>query len=320
MKDGSVTKSSIQAKTKLKKSVSPSIASREIQADVTNIKEDKDLTSTNSAAVIENSTYEPSLVSSSDTTSNTPTSSTTFEIKSTEVESNSNNAGTISTQSAAATSSKKNSSSKPSNPLKSNISSSYKTKNGTNNKTKKNISIKKNRTKKSGGNLKNDFSNVPTPEEMEALRVAAVAQIEYFFTIDELVKNIYIRKHMDCDGYLPAAVIFNFPSVLSFCIPYYDLLAAVDTHAKSIEVDFKNECLRVKGGEAAYKKWLMPNPDGTLGCPKWIKETQPYVDGVIVEGKEKERATNKSDFSAGEEEKKEDYECAPHVANAGSDK
>jgi hypothetical protein len=158
--------------------------------------------------------------------------------------------------------------------MKSNISSN-KTK--TNNKTKKNANKKKNKSK--GGQLNNNaYYYVPSPEEMEALKLAAVVQIEYFFSTDELVKNIYLRKQMDSEGYLPAAVVFNFPSVLSYCIPYYDLLAAVDRHAQTIEVDFENDCLRLKGGEAAYKKWLMPNPDGSLGCPKWIKEAPQCME------------------------------------------
>ena len=33
----------------------------------------------------------------------------------------------------------------------------------------------------------------------------------------------------------------------------------------------ENDCLRLKGGEENYKKWLFPNQDGSFGCPKWIK-------------------------------------------------
>jgi la-related protein 1 len=213
------------------------------------------------------------------------------------------------------------------NNMKSNISSN-KTK--TNNKTKKNANKKKNKSNKNhvGKMNNNAYYYVPAPEEMEALKLAAVVQIEYFFSIDELVRNIYLRKQMDCEGYLPAAVVFNFPSVLSYCIPYYDLLAAVDVHAQTIEVDFENECLRLKGGEAVYKKWLMPNPNGTLGCAKWIKEVPQFVEenssvpfdaaesvstGLMRGGE----SLNKVSASM-EEEKKEDDERDSHVlANHG---
>ena len=97
---------------------------------------------------------------------------------------------------------------------------------------------------------------------------------------------------MDVEGYLPAAIVFNFPSVLSFSyfVPYYELLEALE-ESERVEVDAVNECLRVKGvcvdeennGEEEYKKWLLPNGDGTFGCPKWIKEPMPLVEPVVVE-------------------------------------
>lgn len=206
------------------------------------------------------------------------------------------------------------------NHTKSNISSN-KTK--ANNKPKKNVNKKKNKSNRNnGGQMNNNpYYYVPTPEEMDALKLAVVVQIEYFFSIDELVKNIYLRKQMDSEGYIPAAVVFNFPSVLSYCIPYYDLLAAVDTHAQTIEVDFDNECLRLKGGEAVYKTWLMPNPDGTLGCAKWIKEVPQSVKEDVVVPLDTAENVSKGliNLSAPiEEEKKEDDESTSRIlANDG---
>ena len=64
-----------------------------------------------------------------------------------------------------------------------------------------------------------------------------------------------------------------------FGIPYYDLLEALKT-SEFVDVDAENECLRVKGvcGEEEYKKWLFPNDDGTLGCAKWVKEPEAFID------------------------------------------
>lgn len=127
----------------------------------------------------------------------------------------------------------------------------------------------KKQNKKKSNIMKKNKSYAVNTRELTALKHAAVKQVEYFFSIDELIKNVYMRKHMDVDGFLPAAIVFNFPSVLSFCVPYYDLLDALKD-SESVEVNFENECLRVKGGEEQYKRWLFPNPDGTYGCPKWI--------------------------------------------------
>ncbi len=124
---------------------------------------------------------------------------------------------------------------------------------------------------------------IPTPEEWEAFKKSAVMQVEYFFTVDELVKNIYLRKQMDVEGYLPAAIVFNFPSVLAHCIPYYDLLEAIQVNSETIEVDMTNECLRIKG-EDNYKRWLMPNGDGTFGVTKWIKDwaAEEQIEGATA--------------------------------------
>lgn len=227
---------------------------------------------------------------------------------------------TTSSSNVPSTSPKKKVPKQGANHTKSNISSN-KTK--ANNKPKKNVNKKKNKSNRNnGGQMNNNaYYYVPTPEEMEALKLAAVVQIEYFFSIDELVKNIYLRKQMDSEGYIPAAVVFNFPSVLSYCIPYYDLLAAVDTHAQTIEVDFDNECLRLKGGEAVYKKWLMPNPDGTLGCAKWIKEVPQSVKENVVVPLDTAENVSKGLINLSvpmEEEKKEDDESTSLVlANEG---
>ena len=109
------------------------------------------------------------------------------------------------------------------------------------------------------------------PEVLEQIKTNAVKQIEYFFSMEELVKNVFLRRHMDVDGYLPAAIVFNFPSVAKFGLPYPDLLTAVSQKSTKVDVDFINECLRVHGD---YKKWLFPNQDGSYGCPKWLKQVQ----------------------------------------------
>jgi len=109
---------------------------------------------------------------------------------------------------------------------------------------------------------------------------------------------------MDVEGYLPAAIVFNFPTVLSHYIPYYDLMEAVQ-ESDVVEVDMTNECLRLKGGEEACKKWLFPNKDGSLGVAKWIKEIPEVVEAesedtntvvvVVEDGSTKESSEDASE-------------------------
>lgn len=105
-------------------------------------------------------------------------------------------------------------------------------------------------------------------EGLEIVKKHAVGQIEYFFSADELCKNTFLRNHMDTEGYLPAAIVFNFPSVVKYSIPYGVLLEAV-AESENLEVDSTNETIRIKGD---YKKWLFPNNEGGFGCPRWIKQ------------------------------------------------
>ncbi len=177
--------------------------------------------------------------------------------------------------------------------------------NGQNNKNKANKSKKqtkrKNKTQKKNQPNGKGANYIPTAHELAAMKKSAVRQVEYFFSKDELVRNIYLRKQMDVEGYLPAAIVFNFPSVLMYGIPYHELLDALKD-SKCIDIDLENDCLRVKGGEEEYKKWLFPNGDGTFGCAKWIKEKAP------VDVASETEATVAPDVQRGEEEKKDDEE------------
>jgi len=69
-----------------------------------------------------------------------------------------------------------------------------------------------------------------------------------------------------------------------------------------------NECVRIKGGEECYKKWLFPNPDGTFGCARWIKEVEvaeiapaesvpAEVEGVVLDKESSDQADNQVEVS-----------------------
>jgi len=95
----------------------------------------------------------------------------------------------------------------------------------------------------------------------------AISQVEYFFSIEELCKNVFMRRNMDVEGCIPAAMVFNFPSIFYQGVPYYDLIEALTTSNK-VEVDLTNETLRLKGD---FTRWLYPNIHGGFGVERWIK-------------------------------------------------
>mmetsp|Transcript_32467 Transcript_32467/g.39903 ORF Transcript_32467/g.39903 Transcript_32467/m.39903 type:complete len:365 (-) Transcript_32467:316-1410(-) len=107
-------------------------------------------------------------------------------------------------------------------------------------------------------------------EAISKVKPEAAKQVEYFFTDDELCRNTFLRWNMDCEGYIPAAIVFNFPSVVRYGLPYHELLDSIKL-SKMLEVDTANETIRIRG---EYKKWLYPNQEGGLGCPRWIKQPE----------------------------------------------
>ena len=150
--------------------------------------------------------------------------------------------------------------------------------NANNGKKLKKKSAKSNKKKKKNNNKgrkqhKNTYPQLTplSPAELEQLKVALVCQVEYFFSDDELCRNTFLRKHMDCDGFAPAAMIFNFPSIAAYCFHYYDLLTILSEKSSFLEIDQVNETLRRRDD---YRKWLHPNGEGGFGCPRWIKQAE----------------------------------------------
>jgi len=110
-----------------------------------------------------------------------------------------------------------------------------------------------------------------SPSELAEAKVKVTKQIEYFFSTAELSRNTYLRHQMDTQGYLPAAIVFNFPSVVAYGVPYQDLIQHISEASSFLDVDVENETMRVNVG---WETWLYPNGEGGLGCPRWIKQPQ----------------------------------------------
>ncbi|RHZ06398.1 hypothetical protein DYB31_008179 [Aphanomyces astaci] len=94
----------------------------------------------------------------------------------------------------------------------------------------------------------------------------AKTQIEFFLSPDNLVRDTFLRQHMDVDGYVPVAFVGSFQSVYSIHQDYPSLLAAMKT-STLLEYDDKNEKVRPQD----WQKWLWPTADGQYGVPRYIK-------------------------------------------------
>ncbi|GMF46327.1 unnamed protein product [Phytophthora fragariaefolia] len=90
---------------------------------------------------------------------------------------------------------------------------------------------------------------------------------EFYFTSDNLVRDIFLRQHMDVDGYVPLAFVGSFQAVYSVHQDYASLLEAVK-QSDALELDEPNEKIRLREG---WQKWVWPNADGGYGVPRYIK-------------------------------------------------
>jgi la-related protein 1 len=104
----------------------------------------------------------------------------------------------------------------------------------------------------------------------------AKEQIEFYFSPDNLVRDIFLRQHMDVDGFVPLAFVGSFQAVYSVHQDYVSLLDAMK-ESELVELDLENEKVRLRDG---WQKWLWPNADGGYGVPRYIKAA---MDGDDVE-------------------------------------
>jgi len=92
---------------------------------------------------------------------------------------------------------------------------------------------------------------VPVPLEGEALNEAILRQLEYYFSIDNLCKDLFLRSHMDEEGWVDISVIANFNRVRSLGCETSTLLELL---SKSEVIELKDTKLRAKND---WKTWLL---------------------------------------------------------------
>nr|CCA18323.1 conserved hypothetical protein [Albugo laibachii Nc14]CCA18404.1 conserved hypothetical protein [Albugo laibachii Nc14] len=107
---------------------------------------------------------------------------------------------------------------------------------------------------------------VPNPD-VRITAQWAKQQIEFYFSPENLVRDMFLRQHMDVDGFVPLAFVGSFQAVYSLHQDYPSLLEAMQC-SEVLEFDQENEKIRLRHG---WEKWLWPNPDGSYGVPPYVK-------------------------------------------------
>ncbi|KAL5210475.1 hypothetical protein ABZP36_006098 [Zizania latifolia] len=95
--------------------------------------------------------------------------------------------------------------------------------------------------------------------QFEPLRVELLRQIEYYFSDDNLCKDIFLRQHMDDQGWVPLSLIAGFNQVKKLTNNVQFILQTV---LQSIVVEVQGDKLRKR---ARWESWLLPKPDYSAG-------------------------------------------------------
>ncbi|KAL9681119.1 hypothetical protein QQ045_012900 [Rhodiola kirilowii] len=107
-------------------------------------------------------------------------------------------------------------------------------------------------------------------------------QIEYYFSNENLVKDVFLRRHMNAEGWVPMEVVANFPLVKRF---------ATNTKFENINNIFElmqnSLTLEVKDGKIRrrvdWKRWLLPQVLVALVQPVNEKHEQAVTSQPVNE-------------------------------------
>ncbi|KAF9999702.1 La ribonucleoprotein domain member 1 [Entomortierella chlamydospora] len=92
--------------------------------------------------------------------------------------------------------------------------------------------------------------------DTESLKVFILQQMEYYFSVENLCKDVYMRTQMNTEGYVPLSLIANFNRVKSLTTDH----ALIKDAIKNSEViELSGDNIRKKGDWAT---WLFPKGDG----------------------------------------------------------
>lgn len=92
----------------------------------------------------------------------------------------------------------------------------------------------------------------PPPVEGESLKSALLWQVEYYFSVENLCKDLYLRQQMDEEGWIPLSLVSNFNRIKYLTS---DLNTLIETIKTSSVVEYSDDKIRKKED---WKTWLIP--------------------------------------------------------------
>ncbi|KAJ1502447.1 hypothetical protein HMI54_006545 [Coelomomyces lativittatus] len=120
--------------------------------------------------------------------------------------------------------------------------------------------------------------NVHPITDKVTLKKCLQAQIEYYFSVENLCKDIYIRQHMDpCGGWVALSFLASFNRV-KLLTDDVEVMKEALISSKVIELDPLHPRVRREGD---WSRWLLPSTSSTTSPTVSLEETHEKQNGVL---------------------------------------
>ncbi|KAF9578578.1 La ribonucleoprotein domain member 1B [Lunasporangiospora selenospora] len=109
------------------------------------------------------------------------------------------------------------------------------------------------------GNVTHLFQQGGFPQgDPDVLKSFILQQMEYYFSVENLCKDVFMRNQMDSDGYVPLSLVANFNRVKGLTT---DTVLIKETIKSSKAIELSGDRIRKRGDWAT---WIFPKEDGAV--------------------------------------------------------
>jgi la-related protein 1 len=107
-----------------------------------------------------------------------------------------------------------------------------------------------------------DPTRYARPNKPETLSETIVRQVEFYFSVNNLCRDVYLRLRMSQDGWVPLRIVCNFNKMKQLTTDKRLILDTLKASSTKLEVDDARQRLRIKGDWAT---WVFPKDEETGG-------------------------------------------------------
>ncbi|KAG9062034.1 La ribonucleoprotein domain member 1 [Linnemannia hyalina] len=113
----------------------------------------------------------------------------------------------------------------------------------------------------------------PNGINTDEVKAFLLQQMEYYFSVENLCKDVYMRTQMDAQGFVPLSLVANFNRVKSLTT---DHALIKETIKDSNVIELNGDNIRKKGDWAT---WIFPKEDGSVPFQPTRSSFVPHVRG-----------------------------------------